>query len=358
MLFTAYSVIFFIWRFLETLLSKPSNPYEVVIKNRFFPDGLTEQDIYQYWMKKKFEILKTLEGSRSIFYINGDLDKMIVRRYLKKNEQIKLIPENYDNVVTGRTVGILRVFDERSDFGIVDVDSRRALNEISPAADFEDVKHLAGLAYDYFSKFFKCKLYYTGKNGFHIHVHFNTKVRMNQIKEMLEEKIKDSKLKDFFGGRNDRNPNLDLSPNMKNGCFVIPGSINRIGLPCVEVKRENLNGFKRESLVKHPINEDVEFNGFLDPKYLPALRSMKRRYVASPRPLNASIQGLSGKYKKNMRIGSTVALIGKESNSNDVGMQMHGRIIRILTPRDYHALGIKVILDTGRVGRVQEILVY
>jgi len=96
----------------------------------------------------------------------------------------------------------------------------------------------------------------------------------------------------------------------------------------------------------------------LDPKYLPALRSMKRRYVASPRPLNASIQGLSGKYKKNMRIGSTVSLIGKEAGSNDVGMQMHGRIIRILTPRDYHALGIKVILDTGRVGRVQEILVY
>jgi len=48
----------------------------------------------------------------------------------------------------------------------------------------------------------------------------------------------------------------------------------------------------------------------------------------------------------------------KESDSNDVGMQMHGRIIRILTPRDYHELGIKVILDTGRVGRVQEILVY
>ena len=126
-------------------MSKPSNPYEIVIKNRFFPDGVTEQDLYQYWIKKKFEILRNLEGSRSIFYINGDLDKLIVRRYLKANEQIKLIPENYDNVVTGRTVGILRVFDERSDFGIVDVDSRRALNEISPAADFEDVGGVHGV---------------------------------------------------------------------------------------------------------------------------------------------------------------------------------------------------------------------
>ena len=339
-------------------MSQPSNPYEVIIKNKFFPDGLTEQDIYNYWIKHKYDILHNLEGSKNIFYICGDLDKKIVRRYLKKNEQIKLIPENYDKLVTGRTVGILRVFDVKSNFGIIDVDSRKHLDEISPAADFEDVKELTGLAYDYFSKFFKCQLYYTGKNGFHIKVNFNSKIFMKQIKEILTTKINGSKLKDFFGGRNEKNPNLDLSPNMRNGCFIIPKSLNRIGLPCTELEREELHSFKRESLIKQIINEDVYFNGFLDKKYLPALKSMNRKYVPSPRPLNSSIQGLSGKYKKNMRIGSTVSLIGKEANSNDVGMQMHGRIIRILTPRDYHELGIKVILDTGRVGRVQEILVY
>ena len=339
-------------------MSQPSNPYQIIIKNKFFSDGLTESDIYDYWMKNKYDILRNLEGSHSIFYICGNYDKEIVRRYLKVNERIKLTSENYDRIMNGRIIGVLRVFDVGSDFGIVDIDSKKSVEDISPAADFNDTKYLAGQVYDYLSKFFKCQLFYTGKNGFHIKVFFNTKFRMDQIKEILTQKIKDSSLKQYFGERTNRNPNIDLSPNMKNGGFVVQGSLNRIGLPCTLLKREDLSNFKREQLIKNIISEDVQFNGFLDKKYLPALHSMNRKYVPSPRPLSSSTQGLSGKYKKNMRIGSTVALIDKELNSNNVGMQMHGRIIRILTPREYHDLGIKVILDTGRVGRVQEILVY
>lgn len=231
-------------------MSKPSNPYDIVIQNNFFKDGLKEIEIYNYWLKKKNEILQELDNSYSIFYIMSDKNDVVVRRKQNSENLIKLTPMNYEKLVNGRLIGILRVFENSSNFGVIDIDSPESVLSVSTPADFEKTKEIAAEVYDYFNRLFKCRLLYTGKNGFHIRCHFTTTMNMNKIKSVFETHVKGSSLKSFLTKRNISLPNIDLSPNMKNGGFIIPHSLNKIGLPCVEVNRKHLESFKRESLVK------------------------------------------------------------------------------------------------------------
>lgn len=83
---------------------------------------------------------------------------------------------------------------------------------------------------------------------------------------------------------------------------------------------------------------------------------MKKKYKPQPRPMNISAEGPTGRSRTNMRIGSIVLIVEKENQRN--GALTRGQIIKILTPRAKHPRGIKVLLDSGKVGRVQQILVY
>lgn len=100
----------------------------------------------------------------------------------------------------------------------------------------------------------------------------------------------------------------------------------------------------------------ITFNGFLDDKYKPLLKSMRKNYTPKARPIPENLDGQSGQHKSNIRIGSIVLVAEKENYRT--GLLTRGQVIKILTPRAYHPRGIKVLLDSGRVGRVQQILVY
>lgn len=100
----------------------------------------------------------------------------------------------------------------------------------------------------------------------------------------------------------------------------------------------------------------AEFNGFLDNKYQPLLRAMKRKYKPTPRPISTTPDENPGKFRRNIRIGSVVLVAEKENYRS--GILTRGQVIKVLTPRQFHPRGIKVLLDSGRVGRVQQILVY
>ena len=60
------------------------------------------------------------------------------------------------------------------------------------------------------------------------------------------------------------------------------------------------------------------------------------------------------RYRKNIRQGSLVKIVLKKDQKT--GELTTGRVGRILTNRNVHTRGIKVMLTDGQVGRVQEIL--
>lgn len=105
---------------------------------------------------------------------------------------------------------------------------------------------------------------------------------------------------------------------------------------------------ERESLVSS--------NGFLPEKYQRDFRRMQRTYHPRPRPMIIRAGGSEGNYKNSIRVGSIVLVAEKENYAS--GKLTEGQIIRILTPRPMHPRGIKVLLASGKVGRVQKVIRY
>jgi len=64
-------------------------------------------------------------------------------------------------------------------------------------------------------------------------------------------------------------------------------------------------------------------------------------------------QKLSGSLRKNIQIGSFVEVVQK--NDQRSGKLTEGYVKRILTSSPNHPHGIKVMLDTGEVGRVKSV---
>lgn len=59
-------------------------------------------------------------------------------------------------------------------------------------------------------------------------------------------------------------------------------------------------------------------------------------------------------YRKNIKIGTKVSIVLKKDQGSN--RRVVGNIKKILTSKKYHPRGIKVRLEDGQVGRVQEIL--
>ena len=59
-------------------------------------------------------------------------------------------------------------------------------------------------------------------------------------------------------------------------------------------------------------------------------------------------------YRNNIKTGSHVKIVLKQDQKS--GRLTEGYVDRILTNKQQHPRGIKVMLDDGTVGRVQEIM--
>ena len=62
----------------------------------------------------------------------------------------------------------------------------------------------------------------------------------------------------------------------------------------------------------------------------------------------------AGQFRKNIQIGMTVQVVQKQDQRS--GTLTDGVVKKILTKSPKHTRGIKVILETGEVGRVKNIL--
>jgi len=63
---------------------------------------------------------------------------------------------------------------------------------------------------------------------------------------------------------------------------------------------------------------------------------------------------MDGKNRNSIAIGDLVEVVEKQNQSS--GELTEGLVKRILTKSKFHPHGIKVLLDTGEVGRVKNII--
>jgi hypothetical protein len=225
-------------------MSKPQNPDTLVIQNQFYPNGLNEGQIYNYYQKNKQKLLREVIGKNLTFYFATELNKIVVMRKAKTPTGfLRLNYENYDEIITGRTISIHSNFNRDSDFGIIDID----------IDDFKLAKKAVLEVYDLIET--KCpfvnnvKIKYTGKESFHLLCYTRRIMDVDTFRLRMKKFLLESELNRNYTIEKKRIKgvvNLDLSSNKYLGGFITLGSLSVIGLQCIELKKEDVMKFRKE----------------------------------------------------------------------------------------------------------------
>jgi hypothetical protein len=216
-------------------MSYPENPDTVVVKNKFYPRGLTEGDVYEYYQKVKGMILPEVRSRDLMFFLMVEQNKPVVRRKDKGGKYIRLTMRNYDQMITGRTVSIHSGMGAYETIGIIDID----------VTEFDGLKWARKAAYDVYNYVMdnvpiidKATVRFTGKMSFHVVCEFKRKNKIDSIRFLLRRFLQQSPLAKVYtieAKRRPGIPNLDLSSNKIRGNFITLHSLSVWGLRCMEV---------------------------------------------------------------------------------------------------------------------------
>lgn len=224
-------------------MSYPENPNTIILKNKYYPRGLREIDVWDHYQKYKREILDEVRNRDLLFVIMVDLNKPIIRRHGAGQKFIRLTPQNYDQMITGRTLSIHSAMGQYEDFGIIDID-------VDPRDGFRWAKKTAIDTYDYVMDKVpivqQASIRFTGKNSFHIICEFGRKMKIDSIRFLLQRFLQQSDLAKVYtisGKRTPGIPNLDMAPNKYRGNYITLNALSMIGLRCMDVEYRQLMGF-------------------------------------------------------------------------------------------------------------------
>ena len=225
-------------------MSYPKNPETVIIKNKYYPKGISEIDIWNYYSKNKNHILNEVRNKDVLLVIFSDINKPIIKRKIS-GKYIKLTNNNYDEIITGRTVSLYSVVNYYSDFAIVDIDTD-TVNEAKMVA-YKVYMILLGASFIQ-----DLSIRYTGKTGFHIICKFNKSSKIDTYRTLLQNYLsyKDDIVKNYTISpkRTKGIPNIDLwAVNKRNGAYITLHSLSIIGLKCMEVQPLQLKNFRPEN---------------------------------------------------------------------------------------------------------------
>lgn len=221
----------------------PENPKTIIIKNKYYPKGLKEVDVWNYYQKVKNEILRETINRDLLFFIMTDVNKPIVRRKMVSGKYIQLTPKNYDNIITGRSISIHSAMKNIETFGIIDID-------VDPRDGFKWARKVTKDVYDFVMDkvpvIRAAQIRFTGKDSFHIVCDFGRRAKIDSIRFLLRKFLSESDLAKVYtvGGKRTLGvPNLDLAPNKVRGNYITLHSLSILGLRCVEVSYSDLLRF-------------------------------------------------------------------------------------------------------------------
>ena len=225
-------------------MAYPENPKTIVVKNKYYPKGLTELDIWNYYQKVKGPLLRQTLNRDLMFFIMVEPNKPVIRRKVGGG-LIRLTPKNYDQMITGRTVSIHSAMGAYEDIGIIDID-------VHPGDGFNWARKVALDVYDFVMDKMpvlkSASIRYTGKTSFHVVCDFGRKAKIDSIKFLLENFLSRSDLRKAYqigGKRKAGVPNLDLNRNCNRCNYITLHSLSILGLKCMEVPYQELLRFNQ-----------------------------------------------------------------------------------------------------------------
>ena len=225
-------------------MSYPKNPDTIIVKNKYYPYGLTELDVWNYYQKVKYKLIQFLDNRTVFFDIATDLNHTVIRRKGKDSRLFFINTSNFEEVITGRTLAVHGVMNREENFGIIDID----IDNLDMAKDTaNDVYNFIKNGKIDFIK--SVSIRFTGKTSFHIICNLRRKMDIDIIRVLLRSELINSNLIRNYTVESKRRrgiPNLDLSSNKINGGFISLNSLSIVGLPCIELSIKDLNKFRPE----------------------------------------------------------------------------------------------------------------
>lgn len=223
-------------------MSYPKNPKTIIAKNNYYPSGLTELDIWTYYDGVRGAFLQSTKNRDLTAIIMTGVNKPVLRRNVG-GKTIRLMPQNYNNIITGRTIGFYSAMTANESFGIIDID-------VDPRDGFRWARKVTADVYDYVMDKMPivrtASIRFSGKTSFHVVCDFGRKIKIDSIRFMLRKFLQGSDLAKAYTIQAKRRPgvpNLDLSPNKIRGNYITLHSLSVIGLKCMEVSYSQLSSF-------------------------------------------------------------------------------------------------------------------
>lgn len=225
----------------------PKHPKEIEITNEFYPKGLKEIDVWNYYQSVKDKFLfEIFNRDLIIFLAIGD--KITVLRRGKTTHFVRLNRGNFDDIFHARMLSIHCSMKSIERFGIIDIDTD----------NFREAKQAAIDTYEFANSRIPfidtAWIKFTGKSSFHIVCNFKNDMYIDRVKIMLRNYLQKSPLaRDYdidLVTRGERTrPNLDLSPNKYRGGYIALHSLSTIGLRCMKIAPYKLRSFQREDAI-------------------------------------------------------------------------------------------------------------
>lgn len=228
----------------------PENPDTIIVKNPFYPRGLTELNVWGHYDNVRGAFLQSTKNRDLVALIMVDVNKPVLRRNIR-GKTIRLTPQNYDTLITGRTIGFYSTMTSTEEFGIIDID-------VDPRDGFRWARKVTADVYDFVMDQMPiirtASIRFTGKGSFHVICNFGKKIKIDTIRFMLRKFLQESTLSRAYtieAKRRPGVPNLDLSPNKIRGAYISLHSLSTIGLKCMEVPYNQLSSFNpRKAMVR------------------------------------------------------------------------------------------------------------
>jgi len=217
----------------------PDNPNQIVLKNKYYPSGLREIDIYNHYLNYEDKLLKWIDNRYVGFFINVNGQRIMKRRI--NNKPITLTKENFKDLITGRTNTIFVEHPTQTNYYVIDVDPGKNISRdttIEIIADIHNHLFLRLLTY-------KKEILITSSTGFHIIGTIPNKKNINHIRKLIEDMLNfivkskkyTSKVLVNKKGRDPNTINLDLTPMYEKSLHISKFSLTKDGLICDDISK-------------------------------------------------------------------------------------------------------------------------
>lgn len=221
-----------------------SNWNEIIVDAPY--GKLSKRDVYEHYKRVKNKIFEELLNKPILIRQSFTPENIVLRRKDPQGNLLYLTPETYNRLTEKRLTEIHRVFGDKTDEAVVDIDPGRNVS-------WEEIKETAKKVREQLKDLYgkDPQLQFSGGRGFYVKVKLDKPQNIAQIREQLKEKLRTiAHDRLVMYPPQEKQIRLDLAPMKSGGSYRAPYSIaTHTGLVSKPVNWKDLPKIEKEDFM-------------------------------------------------------------------------------------------------------------